>query len=96
MLRRILLILGGVMLLIAAALYVGHDVTGCWFTVGFYGLLLVISILCERSQYRPKVNPNLPGWRATEERFVDPTTGRLMEVRYNENTGERAYVAVDE
>jgi hypothetical protein len=29
------------------------------------------------------------------ERFVDPTSGRLTEVRHNPETGERDYVEVD-
>jgi hypothetical protein len=33
-------------------------------------------------------------WELTGERFIDPTTKRLMEVRYNPATGQRAYVDV--
>ena len=46
----------------------------------------------------PLPSPGRPGTRpreATGERFLDPTTGRLMEVRYNPMTGQRDYVPVD-
>jgi hydroxymethylpyrimidine pyrophosphatase-like HAD family hydrolase len=34
--------------------------------------------------------------QTTAERFVDPTSGKLLEVRYNPQTGERAYVDAGE
>ena len=36
--------------------------------------------------------PTGTGWQRTAERFVDPVSGKLVEVRYNPKTGERAYV----
>jgi hypothetical protein len=35
-------------------------------------------------------------WPDTGERFIDPTTGRLTQVRYNPQTGERAYLSADD
>ncbi len=36
--------------------------------------------------------PAAPGWRATDEKFVDPETGRLVTVWFDPATGERLYV----
>lgn len=62
---------------------------------GFWGLGLAAAMLVERHHYRPKVDRSRAGWRRTGERFVDPTTGRLVEVLYNPLTGERDYVETD-
>lgn len=35
-------------------------------------------------------------WRPSGERFIDPETGRLVEVWFEPSTGERRYVAVDD
>lgn len=37
--------------------------------------------------------PRGGGWRATEERFVDPESGELVTVWFDPETGERRYVA---
>jgi hypothetical protein len=50
------------------------------------------ALLLERRRYRPQVH-NAPGhWQLTGERFIDPSSGKVMEVRYNEITGERDYL----
>lgn len=41
---------------------------------------------------RPDERPTGPGWERTEERFVDPTTGQVLDVWHCSRTGERAYV----
>ena len=41
---------------------------------------------------QPDARPDGPGWERTEERFVDPTSGEMLVVRYCARTGERAYV----
>lgn len=57
------------------------------------GALLLFAILFEARRYRAKAGA--PGeWQATGERFVDPTSGKLTEVRYNPTTGEREYVEI--
>jgi len=35
-----------------------------------------------------------PDWTATDERFVDPETGKLVRVYYHAASGERRYVAL--
>ena len=55
------------------------------------GLLLLFGILLEQ-RYKPPVAA--AKGQPTGERFVDPTTGELMEVWYDPATGERSYVRV--
>jgi hypothetical protein len=55
------------------------------------GIVLVSAVLLERKRYRTRVDRTQGDFQPTGERFVDPTTGRLMEVSYNSATGERGY-----
>lgn len=55
------------------------------------GIILVSAVLLERKRYRARVDRTRGYWQPTGERFVDPATGRLMEVSYNPTTGERDY-----
>ena len=59
------------------------------------GVLIAGGILFERRGYHPRVDRTRGRWLPTGERFVDPTTGQMMEVRYNAETGEREYVEAD-
>jgi hypothetical protein len=59
------------------------------------GAVLAGSIVLERKGYRPRVDHARGRWQRTGERFVDPSSGRLVEVRYNPDTGERDYVDVN-
>ena len=59
------------------------------------GALIAGGILFERRGYHPRVDRTGGGWQPTGERFVDPTSGQMLEVRYNPETGERDYVALD-
>lgn len=58
------------------------------------GALLVGSIVFEQQRYRPRRKSAQGAWELTGERFVDPTSGRLMEVRFDPSTGAREYVDV--
>jgi hypothetical protein len=55
------------------------------------GAVVLLALLFERGRYRPTGSQPGP-WQETEERFVDPSTGQLMMVRYNPRTGARQYV----
>ena len=57
------------------------------------GVIVIAALLFERGRYRPPMTPG-GSWQETAERFVDPTTGQLMKVRYNPQTGARDYVPV--
>jgi len=59
--------------------------------------LLLAAILFERRRYgAAQARPVGGGWRETPERFVDDASGRLVAVWYNDATGERRYVDVEE
>ncbi|HEY9287917.1 MAG TPA: hypothetical protein VIT43_07840 [Candidatus Dormibacteraeota bacterium] len=58
------------------------------------GIVVLAALLFERGRYRPTVTQS-GDWQETEERFVDPSTGQLMKVRYNPRTGVRDYVPAD-
>jgi hypothetical protein len=56
--------------------------------------LFIISLLFERFVYQ-KLRHGSPGagWQATEERFVDPQSGKRVTVWFHAVSGERRYVA---
>lgn len=55
------------------------------------GAIVLAGTLFEARRYRARVSRQT-GWQDTPEKFIDPTTGKLMRVRYNPSTGERDYV----
>lgn len=71
----------------------GLVVHPAFFYEAFGALVVLVAALFEARRYRARVSSSA-GWQETDERFVDPTTGRLMRVRYNPRTGERDYVEV--
>ena len=82
-----LLAAGGVVLALA-----GCQTAAAW--VAGWGLVLIVGLLFERWRYKPLTGPRPgPGWVATDERFVDPETGKLVTVYFHPATGERRYVA---
>ncbi len=51
-------------------------------------------MLIERWRYKPLAGrPPGPDWQRTDERFVDPETGKLVTVYFHPATGERRYIA---
>ncbi len=53
------------------------------------GALIVISLAFE-GRYRSS-STGARSWRPTGEKFIDPGTGKLVEVDYDSKTGERRY-----
>ena len=96
MLRAALLVIGGIML--AAATF---GALACWRLSAFIplavcGAVLSGGVLVERWRYRPLADSRPRGnWQATQERFIDPESGRLVTVFFDPTTGERRYVADD-
>jgi hypothetical protein len=90
MLRTAVLIFGfGVLALGAYLCTKGVAHGGIQVLVG--GAIFVMGTLFERWRYNNK-NASLEGdWQATGERFVDPETGKNMEVLYDPQSGERRY-----
>jgi len=92
--RAVLYVVGG--LLAAGGLALA--LLGCFpAAVGLagWGLILIIGLLIERWRYKPLAERRPgPDWTATDERFVDPETGKLVTVYYHPASGERRYVAL--
>jgi hypothetical protein len=62
--------------------------------VAFYAAVALVLLVIERANYKPLLEaPPGPTWRASEERFVDPETGRMVTVWQEPGSGRRAYVA---
>lgn len=92
MLRTVVLIIAGIVAAAGAALIVtGVTLPGIQALV--MGGLVIVGILCER-RYKGRHNLQEPDerWQATGERFVDPTSGKDVEVFYDPQSGERRYV----
>ena len=69
-----------------------------WLTLGnavvvVIGALGLLTSLVERTYGAPSRRPANARLRPTDERFVDPETGRLVTVWFDAETGERHYVA---
>lgn len=90
MLRRVLLVLGIAGLVAAFICLLARAYTAALYFL-IQGLVLTLGILLERWRYVRNVNRNKGRWQSTGERFVDPTSGKLTEVYYNPETGERDY-----
>lgn len=90
MLRRVLLVLG-IAGLIGACICVLVKAYVAALYLFIEGAALTLGILLERWRYVRSVNRGKGRWQSTGERFMDPTSGKLMEVYYNPETGERDY-----
>ncbi|MGP8026892.1 MAG: hypothetical protein ACLPJJ_09315 [Acidocella sp.] len=58
-----------------------------------FGLLLLVGTVFEPHYHRNEVQAPGSGWEHTGEIFKDPAKGAIVEVWYNETSGERCYVA---
>ena len=87
--RTIVFIIGGV--LVAAALALAA--LRCFPAAGMLALwatVLLVGLLIERWRYKKLADrPPGPDWQRTDERFVDPETGKLVTVYFHPATGER-------
>lgn len=94
-LRVALFVLSGVLLAAAVSLAIGGCTLGLVFRLAVPGVILLFALLVEHWRYKP-LNSRHPGpdWLPTDERFVDPESGKLVAVFYKPSTGERRYVAV--
>ena len=91
MLRWVLVTYGVLCLIGAVILLAAHVTTALVIYLAINGLLITGGILFERSGYRTQINRTQGKWQPTGERFNDPTTGQVVEVYYNPQTGERDY-----
>lgn len=92
MLRLAVGAVGGVLLAVGALSWAA-GCTRLALPAGIPGLLLTAALLIERWRYKP-LSEDRPGpdWVKTDERFVDPETGKLVTVFYRPATGERRYI----
>lgn len=88
MLRALVVAIG--VACIVGAVFLAHQLWFLALELGVFGALVLIGTFFE-GRYRGR-RAGGSGWQDTSERFVDPTSGKLIEVRYNPRTGERAYV----
>lgn len=94
MLRKAILGYGVLAIIVAILLLVAGIGAGIVVYLLIQGTVVLAAILFERGRYQPPVTQS-GDWQETEERFVDPSTGQLMKVRYNPRTGARDYVPAD-
>ena len=55
------------------------------------GVVILIGTLFERWRYKNRNAAASGQWQVTGERFIDPESGREMEVLYDPGSGERRY-----
>lgn len=55
------------------------------------GVLIVASLIFEGRYRRNRMPAATQPWEPTGERFMDPSSGKLVQVYYNPKTGERDY-----
>ena len=91
MLRRLLIAYGLLCLIGAIILLAAHVTIALVIYLAINGLIIAGGILSERSSYRSNADSTQGKWQSTGERFNDPTTGQIIEVYYNPQTGERDY-----
>lgn len=60
-----------------------------------WGAVLSAAVLLERWRYVARGGAAPGQWQVTDERFIDPESGKAMQVLYNPRTGERRYEPVD-
>jgi hypothetical protein len=93
-LRQLLIGAGVVALLFAGWAWIGgaHHAAGMA-VLAVYAAVLLLSLAIERARYKKILHaPPAGSWRETEERFVDPESGKLVAVWEEPATGRRAYV----
>jgi len=91
MLRALIVLIGLVLLGVGLLTLRSYGAAG--FPPLAAGVLLLLGTLFE-GRYRPRARSGSAGWEPTGERFIDPGTGKLVDVVYNPQTGEREYKEV--
>lgn len=94
MLRRVLFFVAvGCLVAGMLALAFGAWPPAFWLLIN--GSALTLGLVFERWRYKPVKTAAAARGTATEEKFIDPETGALMQVYYDAATGERSYVRID-
>jgi hypothetical protein len=93
--RIVLLIFASLLIAIGACVcilgpgYIGPRLAGIQMI--FSGVVILLGTLFERWRYRNKHAAADGDWQKTGERFVDPESGKQVEVLYDARSGERRY-----
>jgi hypothetical protein len=87
-LRRALLLAVAVALVVSLVLVASNVLPGWWLL--FNSAVLGLALLFERRGYQPRA-PEAATLRPSGERFLDPTSGELVEVWEDPVTGAREY-----
>lgn len=61
-----------------------------------FAAVVVVTALLEPVYGLANGKPHGAGWRSTDERFIDPESGKLVTVWFDSATGQRRYVTDDE
>lgn len=93
MLRNFLLAVSLVVALVGVVLL--NSDRHAW-PIVIWGVVLLVLTLAERWRYQRSQTMDGEDWRATDEQFIDPETGKLTRVYYSAATGERRYIVVDD
>ena len=94
MLRTFVLLLS--IALMAAGLFVSFVGGHVAWPMLIWCAILFLGTVFERWRYGANARREGEGWVATDERFIDPESGKLMQVYYQASTGERRYEPIDD
>lgn len=87
----LVLFIGAVITLFGLGMATAGLIVSGLITLGF-GLMIVATTLWETRYRNRRQTPPGDGWEPTDECFVDPETGAVLQVWIKRKTGERTYV----
>ena len=76
---------------LVAAVLLAIFVTPVFFQVAIAAAVVLAGLSFEARRYIRRF-PADRQWQLTDEKFIDPTTGHLMQVRFDPRTGDRDYL----
>jgi len=85
----VVVVCAALVLTAGAQLALGHP--WGWVPIGIEAAVVALLAVFERGRYRPRIDPSRGTWQATGERFRDPTSGELVDVYADAETGARDY-----
>jgi len=97
-LLRIFLVIYACLYILGGILFFQHAKGIGYLLLASYLLInasaIIVGVLFEKGRYKAHSITG-EGWQRTNERFVDQSSRKLMEVYYNPKTGERSYREVN-
>ena len=89
MLRAFVAAIGWLLVLAGVLMLFSPDRSGLPLVI--VGVLVVLSLFFEGRYRGTKIEAPANAWEPTGEKFIDPGTGKLVQVDYDPQTGERNY-----